>query len=533
VAKYYEEENLSFYHLENPDDWNKLLDDLKSKDIANNLPLANIRELLFRRGCETVIAEEDYIDLDYRDEFSHLYSKTFKKHHHFSKRLHFFEGKLDEQTIKDGRPSHYLGYMSLRPTLVGKVGRTIISPPFSENDRDCCLCNARFFSHVLSREFSIVGSPYIQQEAMVMSCAQASIWMAARYNTSKSPLFQNMPHYLPYDITDNACRYLGLFGRSLPSEGLTIYQMVNALINMNYSPIMYMKPDQLDDQTWNPIEMVYRYVSSKIPVIVTVPDHALTVFGYMFSTQPQAPFDGDMIVSESKWINCFILHDDQIGPYRLMPVNQEAKQNILASEDAYLLSDWCYGTADDIDGIIIPLPEKIYLHSGHIDIVVCNLLKSMLNTPFVWETILKLAKSGNEVLQEFLECLLIAEKRNPIVIGGFIIPSFKYKEYLKASSKRQGVSAEVSSFYQKMSLPHYIWVIEMSNASRVSVESDKRTILGEVILDTTANRYGPSFLALHVPGVMVSRNPHDEDINVTELLNDRAYKQYPKTLVSV
>lgn len=517
--------NYTYYHLNNSEEWDSFWNKYRSK-FEREIPIKNIRNLLVSQNCISVIVEDEYVDIDYRNEFSTLYSKSFKKYEHFSKRLHFFKKKITPETIKSAKSDQqgYLGYIVLRPTLVGRIGRTVICPPFLSGKPDIKMCAARFSSHLEGNEFSVVGSPYIQQDSMVMVCAQSSIWMASRYNSTQNAIFRGTTQHLPHEITENACRNISFWGRPLPSDGLTIHQMVNALVHMDYFPVLYLKADN-SDSPWDPIEIVYRYTSSGIPVIITVPCHALTVFGYKEKIQPNCSPEGKNIISRSHWINALIINDDAVGPYRLMPRDESEREKFLNSPEAALLppGDWCYRSAVDIDGVIVPLPEKIYLLSIHI----ATIIKGLLKRPFIQNKILQTAiKKDNKDLQEFLECLTIPTKNDPVTFGGFIIPSYKYQEYLRGDSAKRGMSAQVRDIYQEMMLPYYVWVVELSSFSRISKGSTGRTVFGEILLDSTSNKFGPSFIVIHLPGILIKRNPHSENIQIIEI--DEEEKAYPE-----
>ncbi len=196
-------------------------------------------------GAQTVLVEHEYIDMDFRNEYSSLYSKAFKQYTNKCMRLHFFAKRIkDIEFIKNISLSlytlKYLGYVVVRPVTVGKVGRTVLSAQHKKLDpeRDYVLCTDLFTSHLFGKTFEIKGAPFIQQDSMVMTCAQASIWMAARYMHQKF----GFPCHLPCHITESASASLGWAGRTLPSEGLTVYMMLNALNNMGYSPIFSLKP---------------------------------------------------------------------------------------------------------------------------------------------------------------------------------------------------------------------------------------------------------------------------------------------------
>ncbi len=539
-----------------PEHWENLLD-LCHIDIDESTQ-AYKKVVLYNLLCylknfvslQTVLIEHQYIDKDYRNEFSHLYSKTFKKYQSICKRLHLFQKRINTiETIKSESLSTkalmYLGYIIVRPLDVGKAGRTVITDQNNKfnPDRDYVLCTESFTSHLFGKELKITGSPYIQQDSMVMTCAQASIWMAARYMHQKF----GFPCHLPYDITESASASLGWVGRALPSEGLTVYMMLNALNNMGYSPVFSLKPlkhDYTDNEkyekameSWNDIGFIYKHVESQIPVILMMPEHAITVIGHTFDPKPRKvdeiiekfiadPEPKKAIISSHHWVDGFIIHDDHSGPYKILPVSEDVSGELIERGlGEFFPAGDIYKSGKDIEGIIVPLPEKIYLLGIYIDKITNELIS---DEKLSLRKVATASDKGCKYADEFLTCL-IPEEKNPLVTRSYFIQSEQYKEKINKQPKTGefGLHEDVKKRYLNMRMPRFIWVTEITSKERLSKEHESdRTILGEIILDTTANKYYKlPFLAIHFPGVLI-----EQDYDMGELLegkyipNDRPYR---------
>jgi hypothetical protein len=520
------DEGYELIYLTKKEDWKNLYDTYASQvtpETAFPNVLSYLRE---KHKCKAVVVEKDYIDKDYRNEFSVLYSKMLKKYENYCIRLHFFKKKLTlNQLREEGKKDFgYVGYVIVRPTDVAKVGRTVLNPWIHDSNTSYPLCITTSNAHLLGKEFSLKGCPYIQQDTMVMVCAQASIWMAARY-MSDYARFDRFEEYLPYEITESASLYLSWLGRTLPCEGLSVHQMVNALSNMGYSPVLYLKlPGQ--EQGWDPINLIYSYVESQIPVIVTVPDHAITVIGHTFNPNPDIP--SGPVVSSHSWLEAFIVHDDNIGPYRLLPVSNDALRNLTINpklNDLLAPSDWCYRTAiDDIDGVIIPLPEKVYLLGAYVHEITENLIRDKMILVLLNEE----AKKGNKTSQEFLDSL-DSKLKNPIVLRPYLAKGVEYKKSLSAPFPQSKLDNRIRTEYKNLSMSRYVWIVEITNAERISKDKDEdRTIIGEVVLDATANKHGPSFLAIHLPGILLLRDVNTEKLRLIHIPEDKAYSCFSR-----
>src|SRR5947208_7655049 len=82
-----------------------------------------------------ILIEHDYIDKDYRSTYYNFYTKKGHYYRPDCVRLHFFDQEIrfdadrltlssSDERLKD----HYFGFMVLRPTGIGTIGRSVLSP---------------------------------------------------------------------------------------------------------------------------------------------------------------------------------------------------------------------------------------------------------------------------------------------------------------------------------------------------------------------------------------------------------------------
>jgi len=496
----------------------------------------NLLQYLVKLNCRSIIVEKDYIDKDFRSEYSGLYSKSFKRFDNYCVRLHFWKEDIKIEDIPYNQEK-YLGYITIRPIDVGKIGKTIIKPWIKDMNRIYPLCICNVDSHLLGTELKIQGCPFIQQDTMVMSCAHASLWMATRYIHMR---FET-PEFLPFDIIQYASRSFTL-ERILPTEGLTFFTMFNTLKNMGYSPI-YQSREKNKSWDRNSVAWIYTYIESCIPVILTTKaqkgkKHAITVIGHTFSPKR---FDNivskaeDNIIGSYKWVDAFIIHDDSLGPYRLLPITEHDKKLIEQEFPDMLASKGgLYNTfTEDIDGMIVPVPEKVYILGEYLEDMikteVLDIKKQFINDLC---TIVKTMPVEQTVAAStFLNSLLNLSK-SPIVLRTYLIPSVKYKESLTKEPLATEMHEIVRDKYKRLGMPRYIWVTEITTAEMMSKEiQSERKILGEIIVDATANKYSFSaFLAVHLPGMLaindINKKIDDTDKNPLQkflLPNDKPY----------
>src|ERR1022692_1141685 len=265
-------------------------------------------------NCKTVIFEREYGDKDYQDEYAAFYSRAFKKYEPRATRLHFFAADFTQADIPKLEsivpPDAYLGFLVLRPTDLQRVGRTLLKPTLKNPDQEFVHCLAEFSAHILGQKFSVKAMPFVQQDTQVGACAQASLWMVARFISRR----YGHREFLPSEINLFA-KAKGAWGRALPAErGLNWKQMLDALEGMGLSALSY-SLDQFDDCSrhvdaampenagWTPdqkaqhlqtvrslklADIAYRYIESGFPVILGTTNHALVGIGHTYDPAANA-----------------------------------------------------------------------------------------------------------------------------------------------------------------------------------------------------------------------------------------------------
>jgi hypothetical protein len=300
-------------------EWDALLDRFSG---INDQPLRRCLEVAQLGGARCAVRETRYLDLDYRSEFSAFYSRTFAAIPDSAARLHFFEAPLTADQLWTLPPDPgYLGYVVLRPSPIGQVGRTVLAPPpgLASAVRTQITDEVNFFGSKLA----VTGVPFVQQDTQLGRCAHAAAWVChytavRRGQVSRRPMAQ-------FGLSVDPSFALS---RLVPSEGLTALQIMDLLRSFELAPRFYnvkQLPSSTAHPTWatrvpapppsNPgqhpglwderiIQIACRYLNSGIPVLVGTLDHAFVPCGYR--REPRT--------SGSDWIR-FVRQDDQWGPY--------------------------------------------------------------------------------------------------------------------------------------------------------------------------------------------------------------------------
>ena len=451
-------------------------------------------------SCKMVVFEYDYVDKDYQDEFSAYYSKSFKNYPTRCTRLHFFSTPLPKTPLDFGQYllGSYLGFIVLRPTDLQRMGRTILRPTLTQPDCEFITCCTAFDANLLGHTFTVKAMPFVQQDTQVGACAQASLWMLARYMSRRF----NYREFLPAEINQFAKSHTAL-GRFFPAEkGLTVTQMLDALQGMGLSAISYDK-ESLDPyakhfdsvfpisrkgnrareheqrnfrRTAKLADIAYRYIESGLPVIFTTSNHALVGIGHKYDFDKK----GRLAIQR---IPSFYVNNDAQGPYLEMPI---FKRHPLF--ESFL----------EVGGIIVVTPHEATLCGEDAEDLAKDVLREML------------AEKSQNLRGKKLKDELIAMRKDfaPLLrqfeFRTYLMGSVEFQKDLRRDIASGDISAKVGETLVRIDYPKFIWITEASCAALLKHQNKKqRKCLGRIVVDSTAPKKTQGVIALHFADVFV------------------------------
>lgn len=259
-------------------------------------------------------------------------------------------------------------------------------------------------------------------------------------------------------------------------------------------------------RVWNPTFLINPLIASGLPVIATVPGHAITLVGRMLVPKPAIV--PNTILNTHDLLSAFIHHDDARGPYRLLPVDGPSRKTLEQTDLAPLLSTK-WETADAITGILVPLPPDIFHVGETLHAVAAELLDFFL--PHFNQA----PGATNPLAQEFLE----SEVKGTMLVRTYVMNSKQFKVQLTDPARIPPLAESVREQYLRLRLPLYVWVMEFAIVNHFLKQG---TILGEVIFDSTAAQFENCFLAFHLPGMLVTRDVKTKVYDLQEMHADTA-----------
>jgi len=515
--------NIKLFNLENNAELNILKKEF-FESCSNKIPPSRILDILeigqaiSNPYCKGALIESEYVDRDYTDGYTYYYSKAFMDYKKRSKRVHFFKNNLNSfkedvlasfcskdkiQIMNKWLKENYLGYSIICPNYPTTIGRTVIDPPrkpeWSQHSK------SDFTVNLLGFNIKVKGVPFIEQDYRVSACATAAIWMSS---TSVLRNFNGGRSFSPIEITvEGGSRFIPL-GRVIPNQGLTIEQINWAFKGMELDPLLYEGPFEVASAK----NIIYKYVESNIPVLLVVKRlernerreiieygglHAVVATGHLYDWKAN-PESNNLKVRvggieheipynlSSDWVDGFIAHDDQRGPYRELRLTEEpglaedGSGTCVISEDSSTYEGGEMIYEGILQTIITPLPKKIFISAE------------------------KVERKAIRLFLKFYELFYQSLPTN-FVLRTYLVPSNNFKRTLIGGS---GMAEALIRWYRGELLSRYVWVVEVGEKTfRAEKKPDEIKIFGEVLIDSTSNVLNNDFLAIHLPHHIVMMNP--------------------------
>jgi hypothetical protein len=350
------------------------------------------------------------------------------------------------------------------PALPGASGQLLnnyvcVGPPFD--------------IRVLGRVFSLSGIYYCQQNSETHVCAHASIRMALNSGGAR-PTISN----------EQINRHLGV---QPPCGGLTLGQIVDVVENLGGKAADVFNCDQMKATDYMKILASIVESGDRALLVFTTGttnvEHVVCVYGHTRNSDewhPQAiqAYAGPQsaqFYSGSMWIDHFLIHDDNLGPY-------------------YTLGGPALETNDDVKAHwIIAVRDRL----AAVDPDVAETLSSVYLTNLL-PLMAPLAAKARWLAY-------LAQQSHTLVLRAVLVERQSYVDHLMASNCHDGSTCTATDVGQ-IPLPDYFWMVEFSLPALYTGNHSK---LGEVIIHPNPPTAAPTdddyIIAIRVPGYVIAR----------------------------
>ncbi|GLZ44819.1 hypothetical protein Acsp06_10040 [Actinomycetospora sp. NBRC 106375] len=439
------------YDVTVPGAWEELVDFYAGG--AESRPLDRIVAIAREHGVRSVVVEQRHLDPDWRSEHGAFHGRLFRRRPSVCHRWHLFTDDVPAD-LSRLRPEAYRGYVVLRPLPSTPVGRTMLAPPPGLDG--AIRCDATERVSLFGTPLSITAMPFLSQDAEYLRCAHATLWMVLRH----AHLAHDLPRRLTAEVHDATLGGV-IVGRQIPSEGLSVQQMLAGATRLGLSPgLMHLPSTPEEDAAADTVAepaggdggpgrradpqagrlslraVLCRYVNSQLPPIVISASHAWVVVAH----RRDAADDRRVTL----W-----RHDDARGPYL------EVADPFAEPEDAH--RPW--------QTAILPLLPAVYVTAERAEAAGRLWFAGYLRRADDDEPVARAAAAGE------------------LTFRTYVVRSDDFLEGLTA----RGVHPALADLYRLAALPEHLWVVEaVDRAARREARPD---VVGEALVDATASTH--------------------------------------------
>lgn len=435
--------------------------------------------------CGCLAIESPYIDRDYIEDHSAFYSKNLYPYPNSCRRVHFFKGDVGiiaqvlNDAIKVGEASgisayreackqlssdYYLGFSVIKPLNGTPVGRTVMkcfpSTPASGNYHRRFTCTRDYVTHFHGCELTVNGLAFQQQDIGVSACATTALWSALQKTSDAEPIAA----MTPVQITQLATQYSLPSGRPMPSEGLDVGQMCNAVQASGASPNLFRV---LGRHAQARYILRAAILSGFAPVLAihskTFGGHAVVAVG-LKELDLSAPAD---VHFHEHAVTGLYIHDDRLGPNLRctydVPANPSESLGLkIGLRGSTSVEDW------ELLYILVPMHPKIRLSFANIEQLSSSLVPILLG-----------------LHRQFIDGKFPVQP-GPIGFDVRVLRGHKYIEELIVESN--GIDAgHIERISRKIAPARYLAIVRVSGPFFSQFD---------LIIDSTGTITNPHFLAV-------------------------------------
>jgi hypothetical protein len=450
------------------------------------------------------------------EDHSVFYSRSLHPYPNSCRRIHFFSGplveikaelkKLFEFGLRSSEESYrarcrtfsersYLGFSVIKPLNGTPVGRTVLRCQVATSPTAISSfeCTRDYVAHLLGVELSIRGLAFQQQDIGVGACATVALWASLQ----KFRDSEDIGLASPARITQLAGKSVLPFGRPMPSPGLSLGQMCQALEALGVSADVY-HPAKFSTAK-RALSIAIASGFAPLLLLHRIDDavgHAVTVAGMQRTLHEQPIAMG--VVEQAASLTDLYIHDDRRGPYLTASLLQ-GQASAANWKETRLRMPSHNGVAGEVideeewivSHILIPLHRKIRLSIVDLGELSARIASSV----FHWRSALL---ADGQLVEHDLE-------RLTFTYGASIQRSYRY---LKAAFADNAHSFELlERLATNVSLPRYVGLLRFEGAFMGRLD---------LLVDTTNTMQNTHLLAAVASGPQTDLLP-----KLGELLTDR------------
>lgn len=388
-----------------------------------------------------VLIERDYVDKDYRSTFYHFYAKKGRRYRDDCVRLHLFDetvsfdaDKLDIHSAGESVRDHYFGYLVLRPTITGTIGRSIL-PPDVRTGASGMVIQARHKVSLLGYSLTVWGFPSMAQHTDISVCAHVSCWAILRHY---SRVFPQHREVLIHEVTKMASAFDP--GGLTPSLGLNVPQAERIFQAAGGYPLTVRKSPSDEAEFYT---QMLAYLESGFPLFIAMhrQQHAVVAVGHAWRTPALAP----PLSNSHAWdqVASVLVVDDNHLPYRVIEVGKATAPPLQY-------------TTGNFDSFTVSLPDKIFYPA---------------------DAVARQAVAASKLVAPVIPM----PAQDELVLRYFVTTISDLRRYARDNQSQMG--DKLVAAIMQLRTAQYVWMVEYASAAQWSAGH----IAARMILDATAS----------------------------------------------
>lgn len=484
------------------------------QNIKSNYRIQYLSSYLSILNCKKIIIENEYIDKDYLLDYQDFYVRCYRKYSKFCKRAHYFSCPITNKEINDiienGKgleliqkklQDSYLGFTIIKPLPEKVVGKTCIKYFTDSEERIFLATRDDYKANLFGIDLKVKSLAFQEQDTIMGACATVSLWCAFH---KTAELFGHSI-MSPGEITRSATKHHLSGNREIPSEGLTIEQILDGI---QQTGLTYEVTKIENDEKTNMgdkevlLGTIYAYLNLGIPIILGVvlkdgQRHAVTITGYRTNEENIGNVGKPNLVAYN--INRLYVHDDNIGPFsRVFIENKEYPKFLFKLEEEKSSEQKITRTfeAHKFMDKLVQFRTGVKLKFEYPDSTTKEFTPYIMVIPLYHKIRINFKKIYSEInkINGIFKCAFI----DPLVYWDiFLTTSNSLKKEILTNKE---ISKDIRKDILTSSLPRYIW--------RCKAISNNN-IMMEIISDSTDINANNSFL--YILGSDNSRNALKND----------------------
>lgn len=329
----------------------------------DSYPLINGIISTYGNKIKTYIVEE-YIESEWLDIYVAYYAKDRNNLSNKTLRVHFISEDIDN--VSKIKEVNYCGYLTLRPICDRALALSRIRLKYDLDyygTPNLYVINHKTVVSFPHLQIKYTSFPFFRQDGMVTVCAHADMHMLIK-------TMHNVHQFNYFGIANILNKLNSNTGRDIPNEGLSIYDILSALKERGFNPMLskFEKARYMEHEShsYSIFDFIDSMIESVLPVILAYDGHVIILAGA--SRHVNGELDKYLVYDDSGHHLSTMVNEEGLednSPYHTRLILKESIENILCK------CDDCF--------VIVPTFKNLYYRYKYVSFHLSKFMEKMLD----------------------------------------------------------------------------------------------------------------------------------------------------------